>query len=715
MSEISVVVVGSTSVNSTVGNGDTVNVSIGSGGEGGGAVTIQPGTVTTVDATQTASIVNVGTALAQKWNFSIPRGAPGLAGPANSLSIASVSEGTAATVSISGEAPSQQLSFVLPPGPANSLSVGAVSTGVSAAVSITGAAPSQQLSFVIPLGPEGPPGPVATLQIGSVTSGGEAAASITGEGATQTLNLVLPQGASGGVGPQGPAGPPTSLAIASVSSGTAAAVSISGEPPSQQLSFVLPVGPQGAPGPFTTIQAGSVTTGAAGTQAKVEAVSVGGTTTLNFTIPRGVDGTANLADEAPQPLGVAYAGVAGFAARGDHVHPLQIVSYTALANVPLQFPPEEHTQSIASVTGLQAALDAKQPVGNYAPLDGGNKVPSAYLPSYVDDVSEYENLAGFPVTGEVGKIFVARDTNRTYRWSGSAYIEISASPGSTDAVPEGSANLYYTDARAAAAAPIQSLNGLTGALSLVAGQNIGITAAGAAVTIAATGGGIGEDDPVDGGDYVGVQDIGIQISAQPQGGATTAGTAFAMSVTASYLSAISYQWQRRVLSQNSNVIGSPQWVASVDRTTASTSWTEVAYGSYEYRCVLSAPGTSSVTSSVAAVTVDPEDVIAITQQPDASVPEAGYYQQSHESALTLSVAASYPLPISYQWQYRLTTNSSFVPYPVGYYPFVDAEGATTASFAFSAPDYPYEYEYRCVLTADSTPPVIGNSVRVRWL
>ena len=40
---------------------------------------------------------------------------------------------------------------------------------------------------------------------------------------------------------------------------------------------------------------------------------------------------------------------------------------------------------------------------------------------------EYTNKAGFPTTGETGKIYVAKDTNLTYRWSGSAYVEISPS------------------------------------------------------------------------------------------------------------------------------------------------------------------------------------------------------------------------------------------------------------------------------------------------
>ena len=62
-----------------------------------------------------------------------------------------------------------------------------------------------------------------------------------------------------------------------------------------------------------------------------------------------------------------------------------------------------------------------------ATLDTAGKVPSSQLPSYVDDVLEYVNKAGFPATGESGKIYVAQDTNLTYRWSGSAYIALSSS------------------------------------------------------------------------------------------------------------------------------------------------------------------------------------------------------------------------------------------------------------------------------------------------
>lgn len=61
-----------------------------------------------------------------------------------------------------------------------------------------------------------------------------------------------------------------------------------------------------------------------------------------------------------------------------------------------------------------------------ATLDSDGKVPATQLPSYVDDILEYTNLASFPATGATGVIYVDKATNKTYRWSGSTYIEVSA-------------------------------------------------------------------------------------------------------------------------------------------------------------------------------------------------------------------------------------------------------------------------------------------------
>ena len=65
--------------------------------------------------------------------------------------------------------------------------------------------------------------------------------------------------------------------------------------------------------------------------------------------------------------------------------------------------------------------------GGVATLDQEGKVPSSQLPSFVDDVIEVATLDELPATGEAGKIYVTKDTNLTYRWSGSKYVEISAS------------------------------------------------------------------------------------------------------------------------------------------------------------------------------------------------------------------------------------------------------------------------------------------------
>ena len=73
------------------------------------------------------------------------------------------------------------------------------------------------------------------------------------------------------------------------------------------------------------------------------------------------------------------------------------------------------------------ALTAKGVANGVAELDDDGKVPSSQLPSYVDDVLEYETQTAFPETGESGKIYVDTATNKTYRWSGSGYVEISAS------------------------------------------------------------------------------------------------------------------------------------------------------------------------------------------------------------------------------------------------------------------------------------------------
>ncbi len=86
----------------------------------------------------------------------------------------------------------------------------------------------------------------------------------------------------------------------------------------------------------------------------------------------------------------------------------------------------------AADTVARIAASEKGANNGVATLDATGKVPSGQLPSFVDDVQEFANLAAFPVTGETGKMYVALDTNKVYRWSGSVYIFITS--GAVDSV-----------------------------------------------------------------------------------------------------------------------------------------------------------------------------------------------------------------------------------------------------------------------------------------
>lgn len=118
--------------------------------------------------------------------------------------------------------------------------------------------------------------------------------------------------------------------------------------------------------------------------------------------------------------------------------------------------------------------------GNFPKLSGG-LIPSSYLPSYVDDVIEAANVASFPTTGESGKIYVALNTNLTYRWSGTTYVEISPSL----ALGETSTTAYAGDkgkANATAIAALKAITisagtGLTGGGNLTSNRTISLKVA----------------------------------------------------------------------------------------------------------------------------------------------------------------------------------------------------------------------------------------------
>jgi len=319
------------------------------------------------------------------------------------------------------------------------VTIGATSTLVGVTISATGER-----------GPTGQAGPANSLSIGTVVGGSLASATITGSAPSQTLNLVLPKGDTGSQGPQGPQGPagsnggvslsdstPQSLGTASAGTSTTASRSdhVHSSPTISGISG-LQAALDGKSGISHTHTASQITDRSTALVTSVNGqtgdVTVSGGSGSSYTLPTASSTTLGGVKVSGGGIsissGVLAADVTSVAGRTGSV-----------------------TLAISDVSGLQSALDGKQASGTYATLVSGT-VPSAQLPSYVDDVLEYANAAAFPSSGDTGKIYVALDTNKISRWSGSTYIEISPSPGSTDSVPEGSTNLYFTTARAAAAA-----------------------------------------------------------------------------------------------------------------------------------------------------------------------------------------------------------------------------------------------------------------------
>ena len=336
--------------------------------------------------------------------------------------------------------------------------------------------------FTVPTA-QGIPGPVNKLTVGTVTEGPSASVTITGDAPEQVINLVLPRALV------------NKLEVGDVTSGPVPEVTITGTPPNQVIDFVLPKGDKGDTGE-------GIPPGASWSD-KQDYIDPG--TTAQYyrgdktwqTLNKAAVGLGNVdnTSDLDKPVSTATATqlntkqatiVAGTTAqyyRGDKTWQTLNKAAVGLSNVDNT---SDMNKPVSTATttqlNLKQNLSEKNAANGYAGLDSSGLVPSSLLPAFVDDVLEFANLAGFPATGEAGKIYTELDTNKIYRWGGSAYTEISPSPGSTDSVTEGSVNLYYTqaraDARAAAALAARSViagTGLTGGGALSADRTLSVS------------------------------------------------------------------------------------------------------------------------------------------------------------------------------------------------------------------------------------------------
>ena len=149
----------------------------------------------------------------------------------------------------------------------------------------------------------------------------------------------------------------------------------------------------------------------------------GNTIDASDTTALGISGTAGI------ETSVSNNGVIGIG------HTNYVTAQNTQAVYPIKIDTEGHISAYGNAVTIPStaadvgavAATAVGAANGVAPLNSSSKIDSTYLPSYVDDVLEYSAKSSFPSTGETGKIYVDTSTNKTYRWGGSAYVEISPS------------------------------------------------------------------------------------------------------------------------------------------------------------------------------------------------------------------------------------------------------------------------------------------------
>lgn len=312
-------------------------------------------------------------------------------------------------------------------------------------------------------GSKGDTGAVATISVGTVTTGAAgSSASVTNVGTSSAavFDITIPRGDTGAASAETwstLAGKPAYIAAGS--SQAAARAVIGAGTSDLALGTTSSTAKRGDYQPASTDITDATYTGrnvlTATDAAAVRTVIGAGTSSLAL---GSTSSTAKPGDYQPASTDISDATTVGKAvlvatdqaaartAIGAGTSSLAIGTTSSTAKVGNYTPTSTEITTALGFTPENAAN--KGSVNGYASLDSAGLVPATQLPSYVDDVLEYTNLAGFPGTGETGKIYVDKATAKIYRWSGSVYVEISPSPGTTDAVTEGSSNLYFTNARA---------------------------------------------------------------------------------------------------------------------------------------------------------------------------------------------------------------------------------------------------------------------------
>lgn len=437
-------------------------------GEDGKAATVEVGTVTTGEAGSQAVVNNSGTANAAILDFTIPRGEKGDkgdTGEAATIDAVTVTTGepnTQATVENTGTATNARLHFTIPRG-----DKGETGDGGVPAEGATG-----QVLTKTETGAEWADAPETGLPL----SGGTLTGNVTVDTGTAEPNVTLnrtvdnaPCELTARIDSEAKAGLRYKVSGATVNE-------LILEQTQTRLRKPLNAASGGVPMDGTE---GQVLTKGASGHAWADLPDILDPQEIRDMINapvievQGETAKLKAPDETPVVLGIEGGGTGAEtaeqalenlgAAAKSHKHtkaditdfptsmPASDVSAWAKADSKPSYTAEEvgaapasHTHEISGINGLQGALDGKANSSHeHSAGDitsgtlGADRLPdipvdklsgiikSDNLPSYVDDVVE-GTLSTFPETGESGKIYIDTQTNLSYRWGGSDYVEIAS-------------------------------------------------------------------------------------------------------------------------------------------------------------------------------------------------------------------------------------------------------------------------------------------------
>jgi hypothetical protein len=308
-------------------------------------------------------------------------------------------------------------------------------------------------------------------------------------------------------------------------------------------------------GPATLVSVGNTTTLAAGSNATVSSVTNGTNLTLAFGIPQGANGINGATPSFA--IGNVVTGAAGSSASVTATATNGGANVTLDLTIPRGDP---GTSGSNGTNGTSITLSSGTPANLGTASAGTSNLAARADHIHTLPVINYANLSGVPSNFPTNTTLV-NGLNSSYSGINHGHN-------------------YVT-----------GLNNLTGNLTLAAGSNVTLTTNGSTLTLSSVGG-LGANDAVDGGDYVGASLFGITFGTQPQSQTLNVASYSATNYTlpSGTWNSVSYANGSWIATPNDNLSGDyiatsttgTNWTKRIAALPFAGNWSPVVYGNGVY-------------------------------------------------------------------------------------------------------------------------------------